>query len=95
MAENTYMNIPREKIPWYPTIDTEKCTNCGSCMDFCSNDVFEQGEESMKVTQPFNCVVGCSACMKVCPADAIGFPDQQELVETLKNLRREYRNASS
>jgi len=95
MAENTYMKIPREKIPWYPTIDPEKCTNCGSCMNFCSNEVFEQGEESMKVARPLNCVVGCSACLKECPADALHFPDQQELIETLKKLRGEHTNVSS
>lgn len=90
MAENTYMKIPREKIPWYPTIDPEKCTNCGSCLEFCSNGVFEQGEDTMMVVNPYNCVVGCSSCVKICPSDAITFPDQQELIEKLKKLRKEY-----
>jgi NAD-dependent dihydropyrimidine dehydrogenase PreA subunit len=94
MADNTYMKIPREKIPWFPTIDPEKCTNCGSCLEFCSNGVFEQGEESMKVVSPYNCVVGCSSCVKICPSDAIGFPDLKELIEMLKKLRKEYINIS-
>jgi ferredoxin len=24
--------IPREEVPWYPTIDPEKCTSCGICV---------------------------------------------------------------
>jgi pyrroline-5-carboxylate reductase len=28
------MSVPREKIPWYPTIEQELCTNCGVCVEF-------------------------------------------------------------
>ncbi len=47
MAGQTYMNIPREKIPWYPAIDEELCTSCGNCLNFCSNGVFALGETAM------------------------------------------------
>ena len=90
MASNSYMGIPREKIPQYPSIDEDACTNCGSCLGFCANDVFEQGEESVRVVRPYNCVVGCSSCQSVCPSGAIRFSDMRQFIETLKKLREEY-----
>jgi len=90
MSTASYMGIPREDIPWFPTIDPEKCTNCGACKDFCTNDVFALGETSTRVANPLNCVVGCSTCTRICPADAVSFPDQKEFVETLKRLREQY-----
>jgi NAD-dependent dihydropyrimidine dehydrogenase PreA subunit len=84
-------SIPREKIPWYPTIDTDVCTGDQECINFCKNNVFEWDEENGHpiVKNPFNCVVGCSACAKVCPVEAITFPTMQELRETVRQLREE------
>jgi NAD-dependent dihydropyrimidine dehydrogenase PreA subunit len=90
MSGDRYMNIPRDKIPWEPTIDPEKCTNCGNCLDFCSNGVFEQIDGLLTVVKPLNCVVGCSACQKICPSGALRFPEMESFVETLRNLRNEY-----
>jgi NAD-dependent dihydropyrimidine dehydrogenase PreA subunit len=90
MSGRPYMGIPREDIPWFPTIDAEKCTNCGACKDFCTNDVFALGETSTQVVNPLNCVVGCSSCARICPADAVSFPDQKEFVATLTRLREQY-----
>ena len=88
MSAGDYMGIPREQIPWFPTIDKEKCTNCGECLEFCEHDVFEQGETVMQVTNPYNCVVGCSSCRKVCEFDALTFPSNDKLVSWLKELRK-------
>ena len=87
MSEQFYMGIPREQIPWFPTIDEEKCSNCGECLEFCSNDVFEEGETSTIVANPYNCVVGCTGCKKICDSDAISFPSNDELISWLKELR--------
>jgi NAD-dependent dihydropyrimidine dehydrogenase PreA subunit len=90
MAGRDYMGFPREQIPWYPTIQADLCTGCGSCLEFCSNDVFELGDDGvMQVINPYNCVVGCTSCAKMCPVDAITFPAQQELVALLRKLRQE------
>jgi len=91
---DSYTGIPREKIPWYPTIDEDLCSDCGSCLNFCSNGVFEQRESTMKVAAPYNCVVGCDSCKRVCPKEAISFPDKEELVRKLRELR-ELRAAKS
>ena len=82
------MGIPREKIPWFPVIEADKCINCGACLNFCSNNVFEAGELTTVVINPYNCVVGCHSCQKVCDSDAIMFPPQSLLVDWLKELRR-------
>ena len=89
MASGTYLGIPREKIPWYPTIDADLCTNCGSCIEFCANDVFSLEEDTVSVSNPYNCVVGCSACTTACPVEAISFPSVEELKSTLARLREE------
>lgn len=94
MAEQTYMGIPREEIPWYPVIDEDLCNNCAACMDFCSNDVFAEGDLSTIVANPYNCVVGCAACKTECETGAISFPSKEELVKTLNELRNQYKKAN-
>jgi len=92
MVNRTYMGIPREEIPWYPTIDPDLCSNCGACMDFCSNNVFAQGELHTEVVNPYNCVVGCSACQKECETGAISFPSKEELKKIINELREKYKS---
>ncbi len=84
-----YLGIPREKIPWYPAINPDLCTNCGACINFCANEVFAAGDSHPEVVNPMNCVVGCSACARECPAEAISFMSQKELVALLQKLRQE------
>ena len=78
MAENTFMGVPRSKIPWAPTIDYDKCDFCMECDDFCPHRVFErrEGDVQLVVANPENCVVFCRACAKTCGPDAISFPGQ-------------------
>jgi NAD-dependent dihydropyrimidine dehydrogenase PreA subunit len=87
MSGRSYMGIPREKIAWYPSIDASLCTICGACLRFCSNGVFSQGATSVEVANPYNCVVGCSACQSECPSGALTFPDKEELIRMLNELR--------
>lgn len=81
------MGIPREDIPWHPTIDPEKCTGCGICTEFCPNNVFELVEKTMTVKNPMNCVVGCDKCGPECPVSAISFPSKEQLLMWIKNIR--------
>ncbi len=83
--------IPREKIPWFPTVDTGLCTGDQECFKFCKNDVFTWDEENQHpiVKNPYNCVVGCQACIQICPVEAIRFPGKDELRETMRRLRAE------
>lgn len=84
-------DIPREKIPWFPTIDYDKCIGCQECFNFCGNGVFEWDQEKNQpvVKNPYNCVVGCSACANLCTGEAIKFPTKQELKEIINKLKGE------
>jgi 2-oxoglutarate ferredoxin oxidoreductase subunit delta len=53
-----------------PTIDYEKCTNCGVCIEICPMDVFAKKDEKVKVNNPKECI-GCRACETQCPNSAI------------------------
>jgi NAD-dependent dihydropyrimidine dehydrogenase PreA subunit len=61
---------------WYPVIDYSRCTNCMECLDFCLFGVY--GVDSLDrilVENQDNCKKGCPACSRVCPEQAIMFPD--------------------
>lgn len=80
MTGRSYMGIPREKIPWFPRIDTDKCVGCGECLDTCPNNVFVMNEQTGKVevANPDNCVVLCDKCAGFCAQEAISFPDKED-----------------
>ncbi len=66
--------IPREEIPWYPTVDPDACVGSRDCLAFCPQDVFRwDAEAGHVVATPFKCVVGCRECAQVCASQAIRF----------------------
>lgn len=89
MSETTFMGVPREKIPWYPTINYDKCNFCMECDKFCPHQVYEhrEGDRKLVVANPNNCVVFCRACGKACGPEAISFPAKTEILKLIKNLR--------
>ncbi|MEL7263805.1 MAG: ferredoxin family protein, partial [Planctomycetota bacterium] len=63
---------------WYPVIDYDRCTNCMECIDFCLFGVYGvDGAETILVEQPDSCRKGCPACSRVCPENAIIFPQHK------------------
>jgi NAD-dependent dihydropyrimidine dehydrogenase PreA subunit len=61
---------------WYPVIDYSRCTNCLECLDFCLFGVY--GVDSLDrilVEHQDSCKKGCPACSRVCPEQAIMFPE--------------------
>ncbi len=89
MPEATFMGVPRDQIPWFPTIDYGKCTFCLECDEFCPHHVFERGEAARQlfVAHANNCVVFCRACAKTCGPDAISFPSKPETIARIKEIR--------
>ncbi len=81
--------IPREKIPWYPTVIEEKCIGCKLCFVTCGRNVFNFDLERNKpvVENPYHCMVGCTTCATICPSSAIVFP-QKKVIE---QVEREYK----
>lgn len=90
MAEATFMGVPRDEIPWFPTIDYDKCTYCMECDQFCPHHVFERrdgAEQRLVVANRNNCVVFCRACAKACGPAALSFPDKPATLALIKSLR--------
>lgn len=83
----TYRGIPREEISWFPTIDYEKCTRCGVCVEFCHQKVYSREGDRPEVTGPYRCIIGCTGCQGKCEAGAISFPNMRKLVEELRALK--------
>lgn len=92
MAEETYEGIPRNKIPWGPIIDYEKCISCGKCVEFCHVGAFEveekQGEKRTVTKNPSPCIVFCRGCEDICPTGAISHPLEEETQKIIDKLKK-------
>jgi len=77
------VGYPREKIDWFPTIDSGKCVRCGMCMN-CGKRVFDWTKEGARVARPYSCIVGCTTCANLCLGNAISFPDIEMVREVYK-----------
>lgn len=89
---STFMGVAREKIPWWPNIDASKCDGCSGefdCLKFCPHQVYKPSADSrlIEVENKFNCVVFCRACQKMCPKDALSFPNKSDILKTIKEAR--------
>ena len=63
---------------WYPVIDYSRCTNCMECIDFCLFGVYGVDKaDQILVESQDSCKKGCPACSRVCPENAIIFPQHK------------------
>jgi formate hydrogenlyase subunit 6/NADH:ubiquinone oxidoreductase subunit I len=91
MSEEIYEGIPRNKIPWNPKIDYEKCITCGKCVDFCHVQAFKTVEkDGEKITEvnPNRCIVFCRGCEDICPVSAISHPSEEETQRIIDELKK-------
>jgi NAD-dependent dihydropyrimidine dehydrogenase PreA subunit len=81
--------IPREKIPWFPTINYDLCTGNKDCLNFCPNGVYEWDNDTCKpkVKNPYSCTAFCSNCVQICKSVAISFPSIDEITDILIKIR--------
>jgi len=56
---------------------------------------WDEEHEHPIAANPHHCVLGCNACMELCPVQAISLPAPQELRETIRRLRTEQRAATA
>jgi len=87
----SYPRIPREKFPWYPKINYERCLKDLDCLNFCQHEVFEWDPVSQRpiVAHPHNCVPGCRDCAEHCKMKAITLPSGEEITAATRRLRRQ------
>jgi NAD-dependent dihydropyrimidine dehydrogenase PreA subunit len=52
------------------TVDTEKCTGDGNCVDVCPVDVYELQDNKAVPVNAEECL-GCESCVEVCESGAI------------------------
>ncbi len=55
-----------------PTIDTEKCTGCGACVENCLTDTLTVLDGNASIRYAGNCIE-CGVCEEVCLEKAIMF----------------------
>ncbi len=77
MEAKRWHGVDRSIFQWFPMINYEACTSCGLCYLTCGNNVFAWSVDKNLpvVANPGNCVLGCTTCGKLCPENAITFPD--------------------
>jgi len=96
MVETDYEGLPRDKIPWDPKIDYNKCTTCEKCVEFCHMTAFKtktiNDKKKTIVVNPNKCVVFCRGCENICPQGAISHPDEAETQKIVDNLRNNQRS---
>jgi len=72
--KKNWHGIPRDEIPWKPSVDAETCIGCQLCYVTCGRGVYEMRDGVAVAVAAMECVVGCSTCGNVCPTGAISFP---------------------
>jgi NAD-dependent dihydropyrimidine dehydrogenase PreA subunit len=74
----------RPLVEWGPTLDADACSGCGTCIEFCHNDVYAWSADKVVVAHKTHCVTGCSHCATLCAEGALTFPT----VADIKRARR-------
>ena len=57
-----------------PIIDQDECTNCGSCIEVCPNQVLDLGDRFAEVINEETCD-GCASCVEACSFEAISIEE--------------------
>jgi NAD-dependent dihydropyrimidine dehydrogenase PreA subunit len=83
----SWHGIPRNEIPWFPTVNAETCIGCTLCYVTCGRGVYEMKDRVAVASRPYECMVGCSTCATVCPVEAIDFPGR----DLVWKLEREHK----
>lgn len=58
---------------WYPVLNYELCSECGTCFNKCTHGVYSKEGNRPVVVSPEGCVQGCHGCGNLCPTGAIEY----------------------
>jgi len=81
MNEKKWHGLERNLFIWHPDINYDACNSCGMCIVTCGSNVFSWNIERNKpsIENPGNCIIGCTTCGKLCPENAITFPEDPKV----------------
>jgi NAD-dependent dihydropyrimidine dehydrogenase PreA subunit len=54
----------------YPSIKSDLCDGCGTCVEICPYEVYKRANGSVEIAFPEECVE-CGACVDQCPEDCV------------------------
>lgn len=82
---------PRERFPWYPTINCQGCLRDLECLNFCPANVFDWDPATGApiVARPLDCIPGCNSCAENCKGNSITLPGKKAVAAALKRIRSE------
>ena len=85
------LRSPRERFPWFPTLNCRGCLRDLECLNFCPAGVFDWDPATGEpiVARPFNCIPGCRICAENCKGNRISLPGKKEVKAALKRIRSE------
>jgi NAD-dependent dihydropyrimidine dehydrogenase PreA subunit len=88
-GKKLWHGVSREEFVWYPKVDGDICDGCSICILSCGNSVFKWSISDGKplVALPQNCVFGCTTCGKLCPRNAISFPEDPKVFLRAATIR--------
>ncbi len=73
-VNNFTLDYKPANMAWYPILDTELCTQCRKCENFCLFGVYKFANSKVIVDKPTKCKPYCPACARICPHSAVIFP---------------------
>jgi NAD-dependent dihydropyrimidine dehydrogenase PreA subunit len=83
--------IARETIPWFPTVNHARCIGCELGFVTCGCGVNGVHDHKAWPERQYDCMVGDTTCVNICPTQAISFPDKK----LVRKVEREHKILAS
>jgi Na+-translocating ferredoxin:NAD+ oxidoreductase subunit B len=97
--------LPKPAESWahnfYAEVETDRCTNCGTCVEKCQMNAAQIDEQNGYSTIDLDRCIGCGICVAACPSEALRLVKKEketippEDVPTLYKILAEQENIST